>query len=353
MSGRAENGRIIIKVPSELLIPADALRLTLDGDRFVINPDPKRLSAAQIELGGRMIEIFNQQDKAARHREECPWIAYRPAPHLLDRLLESRTDSEYLSAKRVFWECSPKDEDTAVFLCDSFVGSRVLMHESREKQSSTTVFMPLIDCLNHDPRASDYLVSAPEEPLYCLQIANYQAPGGDSECFVNYGNYDCIDGFINYGFAGSQAGFVRSVPLSIPVGNGRKIVVRSTHGFTNTGALHPGLEDIRSFVPVGQSDEHGNLILSHLSIPDQRRPHALRRVLTAVLSAFLGQPPAAPAIKSEVLRVERQIVDTNTSFFSALMDEVSGDSAPAGLRDRIIAICRCQLSLLRSYEPGF
>jgi len=271
----SEASKIIIKVPSELLVPSEPLHMQIVEEKFSINPDVDELSSQQIELGYRMVELFNATGKVLTHKETCPWISFRQAPELIDTLLVSRTLTDFLQDRVQFLHELPNAKELEQFACESFISSRVILHEYGESANPFTVFMPIIDCLNHDSKASDYLVSAASDPRQFLQIAKYQPQNGSTECFVNYGSYDCIDSFLNHGFIPNRTSFVRSIPLEIEITGVGKLIVNSLPGFKNKKALHRSLEDIRKFVPAGHTDPKGNLVLSHLLIPGREKPRAL------------------------------------------------------------------------------
>jgi hypothetical protein len=346
----AGSGKIVIKVPVELLVPAEPLNLRICNNQFLIRPDRNHLSSKQIDLAGWMLELFNATGKAVAQKETCPWIAYRQAKELLDAVLASRTSTKYLQERSGFLHENPNAPNLDEFVCDSFISSRAIRHEYDEANGSHIVFMPIIDWLNHDSRAFDILVSPSTDPKKYLQVASYQGIGNGAECFVNYGSYDCVDTFLNYGFTPEWVGFVRSIPLEVELDGIGKLIVNSIPGFKNKNPLHSSLEDIRNYVPVGSSDAEENLVLSHLLIPGIRNPHALRRVLQAIVTAYAGQRVPEETVLKGVREVERAVLDENIDFYEKLQTRICNDQVwPAKLCAPINAIASSHLNILKNY----
>jgi hypothetical protein len=265
-------------------------------------------------------------------------------------LLASRTTTDFLQGRFDFLHDESTAKKLGEFICESFIGSRAILQEYEGYAEPVPVYMPIIDCLNHDSRAFDFLGSAASDSRSFLQIANFQSADGGDQCFVSYGNYDRIDAFLNYGFILRKTFFVRSVPLEFEIEGVGKIIVNSLPGFQNKNRLHQELEDIRNFVPVGNTDTDGNMVLSHLLIPGPDRPFALHRVLMAVIGAYAGQNTPKEQVMAEVRNAERIILRENIAFYEDLLGNLADKtSGPERLHQQICQIAELQLEHLRGY----
>ena len=296
-----------------------------------------------------MIDIFNQTRKISWHRKTCPWFAFSKYPKLLDKLFEGRANA--LKIAKYYDQYKSGDYDQ--LLIDSFLGSRTLNFKSSGSKPAKPRLMPFIDYINHHRQCPGYITRKKEDLSGKeLVIVNSKPIPGSDECFVTYNTgYDALDTFLVYGFTDLSAPYMRSIPVKIILSNGKIINVHSkiTRGYK--GKLPEALKNLRFYIPnpIKSDQEYG---ISSLIIPGEKSPRALRRVLRYVISSLLSE--AGPeALRSDVLSVERTILEKNIEYYTELHSIL--DSAEVGMLtpqavDNLNILITEQLHKLNGYK---
>ncbi|MEM6781667.1 MAG: hypothetical protein AAF569_07370, partial [Pseudomonadota bacterium] len=211
---------VVLKVPQNLFVSTEGLNVSLKGHEFSIDPDPEKLNPTQIEVGKRMIDIYNLTDKAQLHLNECPWILYRDCPDLLDKLSYARTPNKVIQKKQTYLRGLPDALSDDDFTCWSFLQTRVLGQKATtqtEGAQRLQVMMPIIDYFNHDGTGCPFIMRKDDKLGNVMDIQNRQPFFDRRECCVSYGTYDTLDTFLSYGFPDVNAPFLRSVPVDIDI----------------------------------------------------------------------------------------------------------------------------------------
>lgn len=344
-------GEEIIRVPQKLLVPMQPLHISLKGDSFSVDPDKDELTPIQIEVGKRMIEIYNITGKAALTRSEYPWYMYRDSPELMDSLLRARSANDAIEDRQSFLHGLEGAKTDDEFICDSFIKTRVLGQKDAETKSNVQIIMPIIDYLNHDARAGSFMFSEPEEKDKYMKINNAQPFIESRECYVVYGIYDMVDTFFNYGFPDANAPIVRSIPMDIEVRDVGTFSLKSLPAAKNFKKLGKQIEDLRRFMPIAQRTSEDTIELTHLIIPITQSPHALRRILRSMIRTMAGESVSSRFVVERVYEAEDTIISKNIEFYNKLRQDVAADTkSPEHLKSLIYFIAETQYNKLLKYR---
>lgn len=353
IEGPLNPDEIIMKVPQRLFVATDGLNVSLKGNDFMIDPDPDKLTEEQIEVGKRMIDIYNITDKATLHRGECPWILYKDSPDLLDKLTHARTPNKFIQEKQTYLHSLSGAKDDDDFTCWSFLQTRVLGQKSEETHAKQQVMMPIIDYLNHDGEGCPFIMRKTENNGNFMDIQNRQPYYDRRECCVSYGTYDTLDTFLSYGFPDVSAPFVRSIPVDYEVEGYGTMRISAMLGAKNDANLPKEIFDLRRFMPVPAKKQDGSLSVSHIIIPVGKSPHAMRRVLQVMIRSFIGKEASREVVIDNVYAAEDKIIKDNIAFYEAMLKSIKTIPADAKLKAPIEFIANVQLNKLYKYMYDF
>jgi len=341
----------LIRLKSEHIIPVAALNTRLRGDSFEIDPDRRLLNPLQIEIGTRMIEIYNAAGKVAQHKAENPWIQCSGTPRLLELLLSSlhpgKAKEEKLSFIRGCQDRLSFDE----FVVETFMASRTLARQAGERGGQETVIMPIADYLDHDYRGSPYAFSSTscsgDMGIFCSQPFVWS-----QECYARYGSYDAVDTFVNYGFIDREVPFVRSIPLEIEIGDRGKLLIDSSVGSSSRGENIPKpLRDIRFLLPNWKRGESGEFMLSHIFIAAGSYPHATKRIIRWIIEEMTRDFTDQEFVAKQTAATETKLVDANVAYYEKVLRGLDQDEkADSGLKNRIRQLLEIQLNKLFKYS---
>ena len=350
VNGPCDPSEIVIKIPTEQLVPVSRLNMRLEDNSFVIDPDRDELTPLQIGLAESIIEIYNLTGRPAFHLRECVWTRYREkAPNLIGDLLKARTLNQEQKNELNFLLKNDSGQDVSSFVCDSFWQSRVLGSSKDQGGTITTTVMPVVDFLDHNLFGSPYVTQNA-----ALQIKAKRPYVGASTLYACYGMYDSLDTFITYGFIDIDVPVVRAIPMTIVLGNDKWLNVNSKTTAHVKSPLNNYLKDLQAYSPVVNVAEEV-ITVSHLLIPTTYAPDALRRiVLSLVHTAYQGQGVSTNHIIEQTYRVECEIVENTISFYRETLNafgayEIDKDNLLAD----VIRLCNVQLSKLYKYVYNF
>jgi len=347
----AGRSKPLIRLKSEHMIPAAALNTCLCGDSFEIDPDRHLLNPLQIEIGTRIIEIYNAAGKVALHKGENPWIQYRGSPHLLELLLSSLHLGKVKEKKLSFIRGSQEQSGVNEFVVQTFMESRVLSRQAEDTGKQQQVIMPILDYLDHDYRGSPYDFSSPygggDLRVFCRQPYIWS-----QECYANYGRIDAVDTFVNYGFIDREVPFVRSIPLEIEIGDRGKLTINSLQAARMNSEKTPKtLRDIQFLLPDWRRDESGEYILSHIFVTTGSYPYATRRIIKWIIEDMTRDSIDQKFVAEQTAAAEKKIVDANVAYYERILIGLDHDEkADSGLKNRIRQLVETQLNKLFKYS---
>jgi len=356
IAGPCPRDEIIVEIPEELLVPSDALNISIKGDKFVLNPDESEMSAIQLELGKLMFDIYNATDRVALYKKHCPWLCFREAPELMNRLSEIKTPDKMLNYRCDFLNKSPNSPTTDEFICHDFLNGRIIGHKGKNTDKIISKIMPIVDYFQHDYRGEIYIFgeghikSNSHGDSVFLSIKNRQPFPEQHACYVSYGTYDAVDTFMYYGFMDYNVPFLYSIPLKINIPGTDGLTVNGFSGFYET-SINKRLEDIKNYIPIiNKSTDCNGLILSNLVIPLPPKSNAMRRILRASIKTLGGKYVSKEFVFEHILEVEKFVIEENISFYESLLEEIETDeSTPEHLKDRMHRLVSTQLNKLYKY----
>jgi len=351
---------LIIKMPTDLLVPIEPLNLSIKNGNFIINPDEDQLSPVQIELGKLMFDAYNVTNRINLHQESYPWLSFRGHTDLMDTLLKTRADNDVVKTKRDILHDLNDSETMEEIICKTFLYTRMFWHQKSKDQKGHYKIMPMIDYINHDHRGAFYAISLLtdnddpkdddfDEKQY-IAIKNSQPFMTNCNCYVTYGTYDTIDIFLNYGLINDAAPFIRSIPLIIPIRDTDGIILNSEIGLYRD-KVPKGLSDLKRMMPIiGKQPDFNGRILSHLFIPSLQSPHSMRRILRTIIRSILGKSASNKSVIDRVVEAEHFIVEKNITFYKDFIKQIEEDKkTPDDLKEQMHHIAYTQLSKLYKY----
>ncbi len=318
----AESQDKLISLPPKSLLPLEKVSLGLrDDDLYIISSD-ETIPPEQLALFATYVELCNLTHKISFHRANSPWVTLRDHPDTLKYITISRADSRTV---KEFSELSMSSEDADQLVIDTYIKTRTLNFKEGKGIAAKTykVIMPLIDCLNHHPKAHGYFNVSEKGQEPSLSVVNSKPIANSDEVFVCYGIFDPLDTYITYGYVDKNSLFVRSIPLLIDLKDGFSIKVKSEVGLLYGGDMPPDIADLRSFMPILYSNEDKVLEVSHMIIPPPTSPFALRRVLAELIKEVNPSLSSDDeALEGQVRAAESQIISANTEFFEDLLRHI-------------------------------
>ena len=311
----------LIFLPARCLVPIGKFDLRFQGNRLVIGSHEKGLTEVQIELMEAMTLLFNLTRKLAQQKKVSVFGLYHRNRSLMDAILNCRSYDRMALYKQA------KNMDHSHFIFDEFIKSRRLVM-GEDNGTPTEYWAPIIDCLNHHPKAAGVAASA-SQGREGLTVFN--SPIGSShECYVNYGPFDAADTFIFHHFVDRNAPFVRSVPMRIEAPGIGLLRVDSLLDGPNSRDIPEPTRDLGFYLPdIEQSEDRKTVSVSFLLIPQKGAPRALRRVLTLSMSKLTADHDRA---EQAALYVEKQVIRENMRHYTELLAYLDSYRANASTR---------------------
>jgi|GEM_PF-2886629 len=333
----------LIYVSPACLPFVDDFELSLDGDLIrgkpLVQNSPSRLHIKTMNL---MIELYNLTGKIKEHRDSIPAIALINSPLLLDHLYKG---GQYQPENNNF-------QGTDQEIVKSFMNSRV--SDFVEDGKIKGVVMPIIDLFNHHQGAF-YYNKKNDVDYSGISVFNSKPLMDSDECFVRY-NHDCdaLGLFIIYGFVDSTTTIVRSVPISIELGNiGCIKINRIATPVIPPESLPPGARDLNKYFPHINQINKSTIEISSLIIPSYNGLDSLRRILAILIKILAPNMPGADLNKI-IFNTENSILKANAAYYSELQ-ELATNSLNAGhisprVAETLTLLAETQLSKLSDYR---
>ncbi len=345
----------LIEVPGNLLLPPAWFGLSLAGDELQIGTVDDRASPLQSELMETLVALYNATGKVKHHRATSTYSIYRTDFELFSKI----AFPEQIRAR----ETEPGEDG----LLRDFLRTRVLAVpqsvlgnvEEGAASQPIDVLMPIIDFLNHHPRAGGYNMLGGK----LVAVRGHPVDGND-ECFICYARHDAQSLLFTYGYLHRGLPFAFSTPMTLKVetveaAKGTLAIFRSGAGM-RAANIPAAFRDDGWILPAVSGNASENLIqLGYLPISPAipqlgEGPVPLtRRFLDFVVSAFLGEGAPASDIARESARLEREILAANIEHYEALKQILATrDRAPeAALAfDTVASMIDMQLGILKTYS---
>ncbi len=335
---------VVLSIPRACLPDLDASELDLNGDDICVRRHGAKVPASAAHALEHMLAVYNLTGKLAQHRAESPWFALDDWPEIVAKLAAGRRGAPKVQQFYQDWKGVKSD----ALLLRSFLNTREFGARFDPGQADATrVLMPFIDYLNHDDGAMGFQGHG-RGADYAVAARHWRRDDDSAECFVRYSRLDTLDAFLVYGFPDASSPLLRSVPLTIDLGADRRIDVGARIGGGKKGEVPPRMRDLRPLLPTVGQPEPGRLVVSHLFVPDARRPRALRRILAGVLRT-LEPELAVDALDTQVTTAEQTVLEANRRYYAELAELTAKARARAPETpiltavERVIALQRAKL----------
>jgi hypothetical protein len=354
------DGREIIRLARGILLPSDQYTMRISNDAFTLEiPDNSLLSDLQKRLIACMVDIYNETDKARSHKKYSFAAAVSDYPLVVEYLNRGRTFSEeYKTWASGRFKDLDKESLDALW-ADSFLKTRHLGYTDHLRMGNVSVLMPVIDFLNHHWNGASFSVGQGLRPGDLI-ITNKQSISDTGECFAFYGPMDALDTLVRYDFMDAGAPVVRSIPLEFDMLQGWKLKVSSVTGAMNAKHLPKQYEDLRRYIPIMSIDKENKIFtVSHLFIPIEGSPNALRRSLGAAMWSLQQQGDGIQVpegfTKEWTETLEREVLRQNVEYYQELpvvLDKaVQGSGSDHFVLNSLRDLARVQLDKLKRYKP--
>jgi len=306
---------IILAVPQSLLLPISAFDLRLEGNDICVGKIGADVSDAQRKLMEIVLGLFNETSKVAQHRAQSLFPLIEHAPDVLSSL-----------SLRLGPEHAP-DDLTGTSLLAHFLNARVLsVPSSHPKGGLQKVLMPVIDFLNHAPRAAGYLIHNGS----LVAMRGWPAQSSD-ECHICYGRYDALDLVLKYGYVAEELGFAISKPMEIELESGHHISILRT-GQPMDGAQIPDtFKDLGWILPAIGTDAARRLLQFQyfplMSVGKAvGQDAAWRQFLQHLVGEFLGEEAAGQTTPT-VAYILRAVAEENMRHYKAARSAIAATKA--------------------------
>ena len=349
----------LIALPTDLLLPAEAMKMGVKNDEMFMNPDKGALTEIQTEMAETMLDLYNLTTKIKNHKASCCWFTYQEAPEALEDLMSARAMNDNQNKFMKFTR-GESDLDRDQFLCETYVKTRTIGYknpDSEDDDAPQTKIMPIVDFINHHATGANFGFAKgfddTQKDKEFLQIKDSRPLTNSNECFAYYNQMDTLDAFINYGFPDTSTNFVRSVPVEFSLPDGTVIAARGLMGANKKGKLNKTLAGLRPYIPPTIINTEERLEVSYFIIPcDAQTQHALRRVLRLFISNRAARKLNTNQIWAEVLKAEEIIVSTNVKFYQDLIMKCDQNlaKAPNASWEMTKMVARMQLEKLFKYH---
>jgi hypothetical protein len=295
-----------IFIPESCLPSSEDFSLTLNNDQIIATEKTTDIPAQQKQAFQLIIELYNLTNKIATHRNTFPSLTLANTPELYQHLI-----------KAVTTDITASDFDNIDdFIIETYLGSRYVSYGNAETGIKNRVIMPLIDCINHHNNCKGYKLERSNSIRIGLSIPNQKPNTASNECYARYGKLDALKSFFSYGFIDNSSHFVRSVPLTIDLGE-HQIQVKSDTPMEEVPKIHPSLADAKYFMPFA-SLSGSSMEISHLLIPENDKHAVLRRILEMLTLYLTGREFSSKETATLVLKIEAAILKENTQYYKKL-----------------------------------
>lgn len=308
-SGSAGEPELLMSIPEKAFIPYEGVEFKLNRNNLEIASGSENLSSANRERLETILTIYNLTNKIEKYKESSPRVAFKDDPEFLKRLVEGRAGTKI--AENTLEILTADDPERVII--NSFLKTRNFAFGDTKQ-----IIIPFIDFTNHHTRARPFSRTKDKAGNFVMGLNNSQPIKGGNQCFARYGNWDSYETYLMFGFSMDTAGFVRSIPLEIPIEGLGSIKVNARIIGKHLGTLPPEMDDLKNFFPRVYKKTTEEVEVSSLFIPNAAKPLALKRILSLLIRQM------APNVATEVLQnyialAEFSLITQNQEFYKSLL----------------------------------
>lgn len=307
-----DEGKAIISLPGQCLLPLDLFDLVLQGNDLVLKAYDKSVSDVRLTLMRKTIELYNRTNKIEFHKKTSLFGTHYHDPALAAAILSCRDYEDLLLYKKV------QSMNHMDFILYDYIHTRGIFTNDRKQGNEQAFYAaPIIDCTNHSGKAYNFMALSGNDMRNGLSILGYCSPGNTRECFVSYGFFDAADTLILHNFVDENASFVRSVPLTIEIPGTGVLRIQSGYQKLQQPEIPQPYQDLFGIFPgFASNQEKREVILSFICLPQENKPGALRRILLLAWGQIISDERR---LKEAVLISEAKIIDENLIRYTKIL----------------------------------
>ena len=146
---------------------------------------------------------------------------------------------------------------------------------------------------------------------------------------------------------------MRSIPLELEIGGFGKISVSGRIGTVNFKNVVKEAQALGIFFPAMEKKENDEITVSHLLIPVEVSPLALRRTLILSIGLLVETPLEEPVARELLRNAEWTVLQKNLGFYDSLLVQIKQaeqKEGPGRALDRAHELAIVQKSKLEKYQ---
>jgi len=342
--GRAKD--FAFKIPHELMVVYDDFVFEMDENQKIhAHSHINDVTPQQLRLTNLMLDLYNATDKLQTHIKNCIWHTFKNNKEIISLLIKGRQGLDLNLISKFI-----KDDDINNLSLLTFFKTRLLDCQLHDKDTqSESIIMPLVDAMNH------HLKGAPYQNFYTpkgafLTIPLVQPVEGNNECFVQYGVFDNLDTYMHYGFMAGKIPFLRSIPLTVDLGEWGSIEIKALNSYVQAQDVPDGFKDLTFYMPIINADhDKKHVVLSHIMIPTSAAPKSLRRIISLAIR-LLHPKIDTDTINSLMLDVEAKLWKSNKKYYQSIQESVEKSGLSATKARILHDLSQEQISILNGYK---
>lgn len=323
IEGPSTEAEQLIKLPAEILIPANEAGFHIKNNDLICAPDKGKFSQTQIRFTELITELYNQTDKIKWHKQSCPWLTLKPYKEITDKLFENRPAGDGRKDFMAFLSGNKDAPEENKFICDSYIKTRVLGQKDKESGTTKPLLMPIVDYMNHHINGAAFSLKIHHDTgENALRINNKQPVNSSRECFAFYNIMDSLDSYLSYYYIDREVPIIRSKTMRLPIADIGEIRIMSNPGIMQHKKIANHLKDLRQIVPQIAKNKEGNVTVSHIPITLQPMPHATRRILHTIIGILGNWKIPDTQLFKLVHDTEIKIINENIAFYNDLINSI-------------------------------
>ncbi len=340
--------KVLISIPQKAFIPLTQLEFGLDRNNLVVASGEEKLNPNAASLLNLMLKVYNLTNKIQKYRTFSPRCAFQEDTELLRALASGRPETGI--AKRVLEFIGASEQETQNLVVKSFLRTRNFSFKNSPK-----TLIPFIDFTNHNTAALPFRRERSESGEFAMQLVNSKPNEGENQCFARYGQWDCLDTYLMFGFSTKKPQYLRSIPIDIELGEVGKIKALGKVQGAFKGKLPEKIADLSHLFPAVNQVSPREMQISAILIPSLRWPFALKRILV-VLVTTLSPNIEKIHLQEIVASAETQILNKNKAFYlslSQLLEDRKEKYKSAPAYQEAVKMVKIQLGEIGAYENYF
>ena len=321
-----ESNELLMDLPVECIPLLNDYRFSLDENGCLITKAKKNmLNPDASTIMQLLTQMYNACNKLASWKNSYPLFLLAGCDKVIKKLSESKSS---MAGNTSFYSKTFENiNDKAII--ESFFSSRLMgfdkaflrKNKIKTQRESEQGFIPIVELINHKMGVNSFNIDNKNASLKTFTGI------GDAgrEVFVQYNLDDPLITLLIYGFVDTSAKWIYSVPVVLETKTKLKIHVNNYIRTAIDADIPNHLLGLVDYIPADISRQGGIAQVSKLIIPGTEHSHSLRAVLAHVLKHLDSEGFYKDLIRldSEVVFIEKQLIELNKKYWLELMELVS------------------------------